>query len=236
MLILSHEEIKKLSDGKKVVLVGHSLGGSIVSRVANLRNIIIPIHAVIVMDVAESTVLDSLDSMKAFIESWPTQFPSVETAIDWSVHVGRPHNRSSAEITIPPLLIRDVTHDNSANETVDRFQWRTNVTAMSSYWKDWFQGFDEIFLATTTPHILIISDHALLDKTLLIARMQGRCEVSVVTDPHAGHFFQEDCPDETVAIWMRFLRVHNLINEAQISEAYRTTALSVTATRQILRS
>ncbi|KAJ3025687.1 UNVERIFIED_CONTAM: Protein phosphatase methylesterase 1 [Siphonaria sp. JEL0065] len=67
---------------QEVVMVGHSMGGSIVVD-ACLKNVIPNVVGVAVVDVVEGTAIDSLSHMQSILKSRPSQFRSVEDAIKW---------------------------------------------------------------------------------------------------------------------------------------------------------
>ncbi|CEH16926.1 Predicted acetyltransferases and hydrolases with the alpha/beta hydrolase fold [Ceraceosorus bombacis] len=106
-----------------LVLVGHSMGGSVAVEVASLLTRTSPPHAadgsspstsyilpaskiqgVAVLDVVEGTAIAALDSMKHIILSYPSGFDSVEDAIRWHVESGTVINPDSARRSVPSLL------------------------------------------------------------------------------------------------------------------------------------
>lgn len=72
---------------KNVVVVGHSMGGSIAARVVDaLTNIekIERIVGCIIIDVVEGTAIEALPFMNQIISDRPKHFDSLESAIKWS--------------------------------------------------------------------------------------------------------------------------------------------------------
>jgi protein phosphatase methylesterase 1 len=66
----------------KVVLVGHSMGGAIAARAAS-TNKITNLVGLVVIDVVEGTAMAALNSMHQILENRPSQFDTLENAIQW---------------------------------------------------------------------------------------------------------------------------------------------------------
>uniref|UniRef100_A0A069DYU3 Protein phosphatase methylesterase 1 n=1 Tax=Panstrongylus megistus TaxID=65343 RepID=A0A069DYU3_9HEMI len=83
-----------------IILVGHSLGGSIAVHAGhhpNLKSLI----GLVVIDVVEGTALSALSSMQSILRGRPQCFNSVEEAIRWSVQSGQLKNIDSARVSMP---------------------------------------------------------------------------------------------------------------------------------------
>lgn len=110
-----------------LVLVGHSMGGSVVVSLAHALANDVGNHAtrprvsgVAVLDVVEGTAMAALPSMKSIVSSLPTGFASIEEAIQWHVDSGTIVNLDSARRSVPSLLKRSSTHLQSReDERVD---------------------------------------------------------------------------------------------------------------------
>ena len=89
-----------------LVLVGHSMGGSVVVSAAHALSSkgFTRISGVAVLDVVEGTAMDALSVMRGVVLSHPSGFPSVEEAIRWHVDSKTIANAESARISVPPLI------------------------------------------------------------------------------------------------------------------------------------
>ncbi|KAI8887191.1 protein phosphatase methylesterase 1, partial [Backusella circina FSU 941] len=184
--------IKNIFDDKQdIILVGHSMGGSVVVDVAQKRRVS-NIMGVTVLDVVEGSAMDALTSMTTIANSRPSCFQSVEQAISWSVQSDTLRNSASARLSIPALL----TESNSS------FVWITDLIATRPYWTEWFQGLSEKFLSSGTAKLLILAGTDRLDKPLIIGQMQGKFQLQIF--PDAGHFLQEDVPGKTAGCLIEF--------------------------------
>lgn len=86
-----------------VVLVGHSLGGSIAVHTAHHPNLS-SLIGIVVIDVVEGTALGALSSMQSILKGRPQSFNSIDAAIKWSVQSGQLKNIESAKISMPGQL------------------------------------------------------------------------------------------------------------------------------------
>jgi protein phosphatase methylesterase 1 len=178
-----------------IVLVGHSMGGTIATRVAagpvgdesaELQakwNTLLPsIKALVVIDVVEGTAMESLPGMVDLLRSRPVRFNSLEEAIEWSVRAKIVRNPESAKVSIPPQLT-EYSVDGS-------WIWRTDLLASESYWRGWFEGMSKRFLGCRAMKLLILAGTDRLDIDLTVAQMQGKYQLVVL--PMCGHTIQED--------------------------------------------
>ncbi|KDN49557.1 alpha/beta-hydrolase [Tilletiaria anomala UBC 951] len=97
-----------------LVLVGHSMGGSVA---VSLAHALLPsfgtpppipsvrLTGVAVLDVVEGTAMDALSGMEGIVKSQPQGFVSVEEAIRWHVESNTIQNRESARRSVPPLVV-----------------------------------------------------------------------------------------------------------------------------------
>lgn len=76
-----------LWSGRKLILVGHSMGGAVVSKLAkHTEDGMFPelkeaIAGVVVLDVVEGTAIEAVPAMTNIIRSRPSEFSSVAEAI-----------------------------------------------------------------------------------------------------------------------------------------------------------
>ncbi|PWN87561.1 alpha/beta-hydrolase [Acaromyces ingoldii] len=97
-----------------LILVGHSMGGSVVVSLSHAlsslgkgaeENVARPrVAGVAVLDVVEGTAMAALPSMKTIVAALPKGFDSVEDAIRWYVDSGTIVNAESARRSVASLL------------------------------------------------------------------------------------------------------------------------------------
>ncbi len=219
--------IKDLSDiieTRRIVVIGHSVGGSIAANIAANES---SVAGVIVIDLVEETALESLQHMRAVLDSWPSSFNEVSDCIKWSTKMRRPQSMRCAEISIPPLL--------KFNPTTSRYEWTTALGLFEEHWESWFEGFDSSFLDLTIPHCLLLASAERLDSKMCAAHMQGLYELHVVQGGMGGHFIQEDNSEETLGIIVNFLKRRQLI-EQQVANTILLAGLSTNAMPSSYRS
>lgn len=66
-----------------IVLIGHSLGGAVVTDVAASGKLGNAVLGYGVLDVVEGSAIDALQSMQSYLSSRPKSFPSIGSGIEW---------------------------------------------------------------------------------------------------------------------------------------------------------
>lgn len=167
-VIQSTREQMRWAELPPVMLVGHSLGGAVVTDLAHSGRLGTSLLGYAVFDVVEGSAMDALQSMQTYLSTRPGGFTSVENAIDWHVRSRTIRNSVSARTSVPALLRRDETIDASRP-----WRWRTNLGATQPFWEDWFVGLSKKFLEAKGGKLLLLAGTDRLDTELTIGQMQG---------------------------------------------------------------
>ncbi len=206
-----------------VMLVGHSLGGAVVVRAAELfivkdvSNPIMRLVGVTVVDIVEGTAIPSLKMLPALLKSRPSRFSSVEEAIEWTLSSGMCNNPASAAISVPAMLRRERTCQPRADidefdgdvateqPVTEFFTWRTDIGRTAPFWEGWYKGLSAALLGlpSRVGKMLVLASTDRLDKPLTIGHMQGKFQFEVVQS--AGHSVHEDQPADMANLLLRFL-------------------------------
>ncbi|KAH7328726.1 Alpha/Beta hydrolase protein [Stachybotrys elegans] len=182
-----------------VVLVGHSLGGAVVTDLAMSGRLGSSLLAYTVLDVVEGSAMDALQSMQTYLSTRPSGFATMQAGIDWHIRTRTIRNSVSARSSVPALLVFDESAD-----TTRPWRWRTNLSATQRFWEDWFVGLSKKFLGARGGKMLLLAGTDRLDTELTIGQMQGKYALQVFTE--AGHFIHEDLPEKTAISLVDFYR------------------------------
>lgn len=184
-----------------LVLIGHSLGGAVVTELAMSKKLGDSVLGYAVLDVVEGSALDTLKSMQSYLATRPTSFSSIPSAIEWHTRSRTLRNTTSARISVPSLLRPP---SSSSTNPKEAWIWRTDLSSTQPFWEDWFTGLSHKFLEAKGGKLLILAGTDRLDKELMIGQMQGKYQLQVF--PEAGHFIHEDQPSKTAMIVADFYR------------------------------
>lgn len=185
-----------------IILLGHSLGGAVVTELAHTKLLGNAVLGYGVFDVVEGSAIDALQSMDQYLSTRPKSFPSISSGIEWHIRSRTLRNTSSARVSVPALL----EQEDSPGPTP--FTWRTDLSATKPFWENWFKGLSSKFLGTSsTGKLLVLAGTDRLDKELMIGQMQGKYQLQVF--PEAGHFVHEDQPEKTALVVADFWRRNN---------------------------
>lgn len=146
------------------VLIGHSLGGAVVTRIAANGTLGAQLVGFAVLDVVEGSAIEALLHMKTYLASRPSSFASVDQAINWHIRSRTIKDLESAKASVPSLLIpKD-----------DRWIWRTDLARTQRWWEEWFTGMSGLFLRGRAAKALVLAGTDRLDKELMVGQMQGK--------------------------------------------------------------
>ncbi|KAJ9167400.1 hypothetical protein P3X46_022055 [Hevea brasiliensis] len=177
-----------------IVLVGHSMGGSVAVHVA-AKKALRSLAGLVVVDVVEGTAMASLVHMQKILSNRMQHFSSIEKAVEWSVKGGSLRNIDSARISVPTTLKYD--------DSKKCYVYRARLEETEQYWRGWYEGLSEKFLSSPVPKLLLLAGTDRLDRALTIGQMQGKFQMVVVR--HTGHAIQEDVPDEFATLIVNFI-------------------------------
>lgn len=158
-----------------LILIGHSLGGAVITDFVVNESNALPSGAVLgyaVLDVVEGSAIDALQSMQNYLSTRPLGFASVEQGIDWHIRTRTIRNSMSARISVPALL-----RNNIESISDKPWTWRTNLGATQPFWENWFVGLSKKFLAGKGGKLLLLAGTDRLDTELMIGQMQGMLKI-----------------------------------------------------------
>lgn len=178
-----------------VVLVGHSLGGAILTRAcAQVENV----KGLCMLDIVEEAAVSALATVNKFLLETPQSFASREEAIEWHLKKHLVKNVASASVSIPALLY----------ENHGRYEWRCNLRDFAPFWHDWFTGLSSDFVRAGCAKLLVLAGNENLDKELIIGQMQGKYQLVVFQE--SGHFIHEDATSKCCLTLLDFWRRNDI--------------------------
>jgi protein phosphatase methylesterase 1 len=173
-----------------LVLVGHSLGGSIASFVAHRLHV----SVLVVIDTIEGTAVESMPRMKEVLSERPEGFLSPDDAIEYIAMAGELQNYESAAISAAGRL-----------KAVDGgFIWKTDFMKCEKDWMSWFVGFADAYLTAEGYKVLVLPDINRLDTPFTIGHMSGKFQLCVVLD--TNHCVHEDKPKEVAQMLIKLVK------------------------------
>ncbi|KAL6179241.1 hypothetical protein ACLB2K_050757 [Fragaria x ananassa] len=187
-----------------IVLVGHSMGGSVAVHVA-AKKALPSLAGLVVVDVVEGTAMASLMHMQKILSGRTHHFSSIELekAIESTVKGGSLRNFESARVSVPTTL--------KYYDSKKCYIYRARLARLEEteqYWKSWYEGLSEKFLSSPVPKLLLLAGTDRLDRTLTIGQMQGKFQMVVVR--YTGHAIQEDVPDEFASLIINFISYNRI--------------------------
>lgn len=165
-----HLTQKKMSWEKlpTIVLIGHSLGGAVVTNTAKQNALGNNLLGYAVLDVVEGSAIEALKHMHNYLATRPTLFPTLDAAIEWHIRSRTLRNPQSARASVPSLLLQTPTGS---------WVWRTDLSGTECYWENWFTGMSSKFLSARGAKLLLLAGTDRLDKDLTIGQMQGKFHI-----------------------------------------------------------
>ncbi|KAK6172540.1 hypothetical protein SNE40_016174 [Patella caerulea] len=100
-----------------IILIGHSMGGSIAVNVA-AKHLIPSLIGLCVIDVVEGSAMDALAGMQSFLRGRPKMFKSLDNVIEWAVRSGQIRNVDSARVSMVGQVKR-VDNDETASAELE---------------------------------------------------------------------------------------------------------------------
>lgn len=158
----------KWSELPPIILVGHSLGGAVITELAKTGKLGASLLGYAVLDVVEGSAMDALQSMQTYLSTRPAGFASLQSGIDWHIRTRTLRNSTSARTSVPSLLVH-----NGGEDTARPWRWRTNLAATQPFWENWFVGLSKKFLEARGGKLLLLAGTDRLDTELTIGQMQG---------------------------------------------------------------
>jgi protein phosphatase methylesterase 1 len=162
-----------------IVLVGHSMGGAVVTELARSGRLGSALLGYAVLDVVEGSAMDATRHMNTYLATRPAGFPSLETGIEWHTRSRTIRNSVSARTSVPSLLTLD---DRNPADTRP-WTWRTDLAATEPFWENWFLGLSGKFLGARGGKLLLLAGTDRLDTELTIGQMQGTVFYFLFTFP-----------------------------------------------------
>ncbi|EFO63765.1 Protein phosphatase methylesterase-1 [Giardia lamblia P15] len=182
---------------KSILLCGHSLGGSIVARLAAELQEPYDVQLCCLIDINETVAIGAIPNMMSVLRKKPLVFSSEEALVNWLLSSHTLSSRSSALFQAPGL-IHGSQHPSPGRIIADLINSNDN-------WRDWFVGLNDNFLSKYPGYkLLFIGGMEKLDKETEIAHMQGKLSIEVV--PNSGHNLHEDNPNTVAFYFIKYLR------------------------------
>ncbi|TGJ84126.1 hypothetical protein E0Z10_g4630 [Xylaria hypoxylon] len=194
------QQVMKWTESPPIILVGHSMGGAVVTELARSGRLGNTLLGYAVLDVVEGSAIDALQHMHTYLSTRPTGFQSLEMGIEWHTRSRTIRNSVSARTSVPSLL----TLEEKKPGDTRPWKWRTDLAATQPYWENWFVGLSSKFLAAKGAKLLLLAGTDRLDTELTIGQMQGKYNLQVF--PEAGHFIHEDLPEKIAISLVDFHR------------------------------
>jgi protein phosphatase methylesterase 1 len=177
-------------ENSHLILLGHSLGGSIIAKVACQMKV----SSTIVIDTIEGTAVESMPYMKQVLEIRPKSFRSPDACIEYVHTAGEMSNRDSAVVSCGGRF----------KEVDGYWYWRTELMKCEKDWIGWFQGFAASYLGNESYKVLVLPDINRLDTPFTIAHMSGKFQLEVILN--TNHCVHEDDPKHMATMLLKLAK------------------------------
>ena len=180
-----------LPEGKRLILIGHSVGGSVAARVA----LTLHMSSLVVVDTIEESSLENLENMKEMLMERPDSFVDEADAIYYIANSGEMTNGESAAASASGRLNRN--SDGSLT-------WKTDLLMCEGDWPGWFEGYCDVFLESQPYKILFVPEITRLDSKFSVGHLNGMFQLNVLLD--TNHCMHEDKPVEFAAVIIKMMQ------------------------------
>ena len=175
-----------------MVVAGHSMGGALAIHLTAAGTL--PVIGCLCLDLVEGSAIASMAHIRQSVERRPAHFPSLATAVEWTVRSSLILNPTSARLSVPPTL--------TYQPLTQSYGWRTDLLSSQPHWLGWFEGLTATFLSCAQPKLLLLADVERLDVAMSVAQMQGKLQVVVLRG--CGHQLMEDRPADVARCLVDF--------------------------------
>lgn len=161
-------------------LIGHSLGGSLIARLAHEWPSCV---GICLLDITEESALFSVNNMREYLRNRPQLFKSAEEAARWFFKTTRP--------TVAQL---ECIKDQLQKDLYGNYEWSISLIDSKPFWHGWFKGMDEAFLSAPVDIRLLVlaGTNEQLDGPLMKGQMQGKFQLHIL--PGTSHAIMLDAP------------------------------------------
>ncbi|KAG0141305.1 hypothetical protein CROQUDRAFT_664032 [Cronartium quercuum f. sp. fusiforme G11] len=215
------------ADAPSLVLIGHSMGGAVVTEAcARIQAEVSHVIGLVNLDIVEGSALDSLADMMSLVNLRPQNFRSKADCIKYHIDSRIIRNLTSARTSVPSLITvhrpnasrtspsLDQLNSSSNQPHAESFTWVTNLRDTQPFWLGWYTGLSQKFLAQRTARLLVLAGTDRLDRDLMIGQMQGKYQLMVMSD--VGHCLHEDDPEKLAEVVIAFCRRNETFTSTQI--------------------
>ena len=173
----------------KLILLGHSLGGSIATRAAyQLKP-----SGLLVLDTIEGIAITAMPGMRHIVTSRPQSFKTARDAVRFIATSGEMMNNKSAKVSAQGrVALKD-----------GEYRWITDLLPSEREWTGWFRGFADAFVKAPSYKILVLPNIDRLDTPFTIGHMSGKFQLEICHG--TNHCMHEDRPQDIASIVNNFI-------------------------------